>query len=114
MVAELQPLPLLLEAAPRPRPWGLLATIGLSAGVIVVYGLIQDAIPAFFPALRQPENFGLAFSLPTLAAVPVGILLVLGLVRRRGLPVRDHLGLHLPTLAQGLGALAPLAAFNLV
>jgi len=103
------------EAVPPPRTWGPLATLGLSALALLVYLLIQAAVPVLVPALARPENFGLLFALPTLVAFPPGVLLLLGLARlRRGLPVRDYLGLSLPTLAQALGALAPLAVFQLV
>ncbi|HZF07960.1 MAG TPA: CPBP family intramembrane glutamic endopeptidase [Thermoanaerobaculia bacterium] len=103
------------EPAPPLRRWGLLATLGFSTLAVVVYTLVQNAALALSPTLAAPENYGLSITFPTLVSVPVGILLVLGLVRlRRGLPVRNYLGLSLPTLGQALGALAPLAAIQLV
>jgi uncharacterized protein len=105
----------LREPAPPLRPWGLRATIGFSTLAIVVYALVQNAVLALWPSLLAPQNDGLSFTLSTLAAVPVGILLVLLVVRlRRSLPARDYLGLSLPTLGQALGALAPLAAIHLI
>ena len=66
------------------------------------------------PALRQPGRYGLALSATTLSGLPVGVLLVVGLTRRRrGLPVRDYLGLRLPTGRQAVAAFALFASFNL-
>jgi membrane protease YdiL (CAAX protease family) len=102
------------DPAPPPAPWGLPGTIGLALAAFVVYALVQGAVLALFPGLLQRGNFGLAFSTTTLASAPIGIALLLGIAGlRRGLPVADYLGLHLPTARQALAAFALLAVFTL-
>ncbi|HEV7514846.1 MAG TPA: type II CAAX endopeptidase family protein [Thermoanaerobaculia bacterium] len=115
MLDEIPSPPPLPETVPSPpSPWGLLATIGLALAVFVIYGLAQGAVLAFFPRLLEGGNFGRAFTATTLASAPLGILLLLGFAGlRRGLSLRDYLGLRLPTARQALGALALLAVFNL-
>ena len=108
---------------PRPAPWGPLVTSALALVAFIVYSGLQGLILAFYPGLLKEDSFGLAFTVTTLAAAPVGALLVLGFAsRRRGLPltptppappIADVLGLHLPTVRQALVSLVLLAAFSL-
>jgi membrane protease YdiL (CAAX protease family) len=82
--------------------------------VFLAYLLVQGAVLAFFPSLLRPDHFGAALAATTLAATPIGSLLLWRLAAlRRGLPVRDYLGLRLPTTRQALVSLALLALFNL-
>jgi len=112
--ARSEPPPLAEAPPPPPSPWGLLATIGLSAVVFLVFLLVEGAVLSFFPRLLRPDHFGAALAATTLASAPVGILLLWRFAAlRRGLPVRDYLGLHLPTARQAAVALLLLALFNL-
>lgn len=120
MIEEIQPLPSpspppLAEAPPPPpSPWGPLVTIGLSAAVFLVCLLIQGAVLSFVPVLLRPDHFGAALAATTLASAPVGVLSLWRLAAlRRGLPVRDYLGLRLPTARQAAVSLLLLALFNL-
>jgi membrane protease YdiL (CAAX protease family) len=105
-VSEPEPVP--------PTPWGPLAASGLALVAFVLYEVLQGAVLVLFPGLLKAGNFGLAFTATTLASAPVGVLLVLGFAYlRKSFPVREYLGLHLPTLRQALASLALLAVFNL-
>jgi CAAX protease family protein len=110
MLAEIPP-----PAAPEPppAPWSPLASFGLAIAVLAAELFVQAAILLLFPPLTRSHNFGLSFTVTTLLSAPVGVLLILQLVRRRGLPFRDYLGLRLPTARQAWAALALLAVFNL-
>ena len=114
MLEEPSPPPLPEPLPAPPTPWGPLATSGLALAVFVVYGVLQGIVVFLFPGLLKSDSFGLAFTVTTLVSAPLGVLLLLRFASlRRGLPVADYLGLHLPTARQALVSLALLAVFNL-
>ncbi len=114
MIDEPSPLPVSEPLPAPPSPWGPLATSGLALAAFVVYEALQGVVLVLFRSLLESSKFGLAFTATTLASAPIGILLLLFFAsRRRGLPVADSLGLHLPTARQALVSLALLAVFNL-
>ena len=90
-------------------PWGLWATLGFSLAVMAVYSLAQVLVnfslaEKYYPdgwRALDPKNFpwmGYFFSLAELVSVPLAVALVFLFARlRRGLPVKDYLGLVRPS-----------------
>ena len=110
--------------------WRAGAAAGLTLAVIVVWQGAQVVVLAACAAVLalrgeslagmawMARYLGLLLSLSTLVAAPVGIALTILFIRlRRGLPVRDALGLRAPSLRQALlwtlALVAFLAAYDL-
>jgi membrane protease YdiL (CAAX protease family) len=93
---------------PEVKPWGAFVTLGLGVAIFSVYSIVQaivlgivsiftfqanpiDNIEAF---IRSLTTNGLAISLSTVVAVPVGILLIIACIKlRKGITVSNYLGL---------------------
>jgi CAAX protease family protein len=106
------------SAAPAARPpvWGAGAALALSLAVLAAWGIAQVTVfvgylmaGQLLGGARGPltpggvPHLGLALSLTTLAAAPVGTALTLLFARlRRGAPIRDYLGLRPPSARQAL------------
>jgi membrane protease YdiL (CAAX protease family) len=85
-------------AGPPPgQPWGPGATVLLTLAVFLLYTLVQAlgmTLVAVVGPVDPPEAAqGLQLALGTLIAVPFGVALVAALLQRRGLPLREALGL---------------------
>ena len=100
--------PIAIPEVSNPKPWGLWVTLGFSLAVMAVYSLAQVLVnfglaKIYYPdgwRALDPKNFpwmGYFFSLAELVSVPLAAALVFLFARlRRGLPVRDYLGLVRP------------------
>jgi hypothetical protein len=112
------------NAPPPGRPWGFWATIGLSAVVMAAQFVVSAAVAVFYiactfittseaaahAAVKHLASNGLYLSLAMLASAPVCSVLVFTFawLRRRQHPLREYLGLQMPTvgaLALGLAAM---------
>jgi len=99
------------ETPPTPAtPWGFWATLGWSLLIALGYVLVQG-VAAFvmalaglvgkagaIPSAKEFEVSGLAIAVATILSTPVAVCLCLLFASlRRGIPVRDYLGLGWPT-----------------
>jgi membrane protease YdiL (CAAX protease family) len=106
----LQVEPLEIEPVqPKPRPWSAWATLGLGITIFLSYSIVQvivhgtvsvitfrsnplDNIEEFIKSLATN---GLAISLSTIVAVPIGIILIVIFVKlRKGITLTEYLGLQ--------------------
>jgi membrane protease YdiL (CAAX protease family) len=93
---------------PEVKPWGAFVTLGLGVAIFLVYSIVQaivHGIVSLFTFQANPiDNFeafirslttnGLAISLSTVVAVPVGIFLIIACIKlRKGIKVSNYLGL---------------------
>src|SRR5262245_47977729 len=96
-------------AVPAVRPWGYWATIGWTFLILLGYILAQAAGMVLYVAwksalngghlvrLENLENSGMVIALATLCAAPVAVgLALLFAWLRRGISVREYLGLNWP------------------
>src|SRR5438093_1230095 len=99
--------PLPIPALPAARPWGFWATIGMTIVIVLGYVFAQAiGLIVYFAwtsatgatvSQKEIENSGLVLALVTLCGspVPVGLALLFAWLRR-GITVRDYLGLYWP------------------